>query len=83
MSEVLTGRITNGLAVAGLLAAAAVMNADPPRTRPADNLGTECLFATNPVSADSRRARRTLGSGKLPPDLETWIRAALSRNRFL
>lgn len=34
--EVLTGRITNGLAVAGLLAAAAGTDATPARTRPAD-----------------------------------------------
>jgi hypothetical protein len=36
VSEVLTGRITNGLAVAGLLAAAAGTDAAPARTRPAD-----------------------------------------------
>ena len=36
VSEVLTGRITNGLAVAGLLAAAAGIDAVPARPRPAD-----------------------------------------------
>lgn len=36
VSEVLTGRITNGLAVAGLLAAAASTDAALARTRPAD-----------------------------------------------
>jgi ADP-ribose pyrophosphatase len=36
VSEVLTGGITNGLAVAGLLAAAAGTVAVPARTRPAD-----------------------------------------------
>jgi len=36
VSEVLAGRITNGLAVAGLLAAAAGPDAGPDRTRPAD-----------------------------------------------
>jgi len=36
VSEVLTGRITNGLAVAGLLAAAAGTDAAPAWIRPAD-----------------------------------------------
>ncbi len=36
VSEVLTGRITNGLAVAGLLAAAAGTDATPVRTWSAD-----------------------------------------------
>jgi 8-oxo-dGTP pyrophosphatase MutT (NUDIX family) len=36
VSEVLTGRITNGLAVAGLLATAAGIDAVPARPRPAD-----------------------------------------------
>jgi ADP-ribose pyrophosphatase len=36
VNEVLTGRITNGLAVAGLLATAAGSDAAPARTRPAD-----------------------------------------------
>jgi ADP-ribose pyrophosphatase len=41
VSEVLTGRITNGLAVAGLLAAAAGTDAAPVWIRPADAPGQD------------------------------------------